>query len=260
MTWGIPFILEPLAKPIPWHTSCPVLCKAFGPKPNPSAISLDPDRDFYPYLRKKERKDLPKKKFRLLLSGECASKSKIKRETPWSKIEGKQRKKKRKSSIKDWRKAKEKEIMKILGQRSEESKRKDAEKAFGPNNVWIMYKIVMRKKNRNETMTWYAWRSPLLGYQPNLCARVSVAPCQKENRIGKGQNTQSQIPHQTCHYKKRSYWPMIAHVIFDLIGNDLKRHVLTYLWFGIRMKHLPVWDLYTLSDFSSIFSLTQCFL
>ena len=44
-------------------------------------------------------------------------------------------KKKRKSPIKDWRKAKEKEIMKILGQRSEESKRKDAEKAFGPNNV-----------------------------------------------------------------------------------------------------------------------------
>ena len=42
---------------------------------------------------------------------------------------------------------------------------------------------------------------------------------------------------------------MIMHVIFDLIGNDLQSQVMTYLWFGIRMKHLPVWDLYTLSGF-----------
>jgi len=42
---------------------------------------------------------------------------------------------------------------------------------------------------------------------------------------------------------------MTTHVIFNLIGNDLKSQVMTYLWFGIRMKHLPVWDLYTLSGF-----------
>jgi hypothetical protein len=42
---------------------------------------------------------------------------------------------------------------------------------------------------------------------------------------------------------------MITHVIFDLIGNNLQSQVMTYLWFGIRMKHLPVRDWYTLSGF-----------
>jgi len=42
---------------------------------------------------------------------------------------------------------------------------------------------------------------------------------------------------------------MITHVIFDLIGDDLQNQVMTYQWFEIRMKHLPVWDWYTLSDF-----------
>jgi len=31
---------------------------------------------------------------------------------------------------------------------------------------------------------------------------------------------------------------MITHVVFDLIGNDMKNQVMTYLWFGIRMKTL----------------------
>ena len=46
---------------------------------------------------------------------------------------------------------------------------------------------------------------------------------------------------------------MITHVIFDLIGNNLQSQVVTYLWFGIRMKHLPVRDWYTLSDFLLFF-------
>ena len=37
--------------------------------------------------------------------------------------------------------------------------------------------------------------------------------------------------------KKKSYWSMITHVIFDLIGNDLQNQVMTYLWFRIRIKH-----------------------
>jgi len=50
-------------------------------------------------------------------------------------------------------------------------------------------------------------------------------------------------------FPKNSYWSMITHVIFYLIGNDLQNQVMTYLWFKIRVKHLPVWGLYTLSDF-----------
>ena len=30
------------------------------------------------------------------------------------------------------------------------------------------------------------------------------------------------------------------HIIFDLIGNDLQSQIMTCLWFGIRMKHLPM--------------------
>ena len=42
---------------------------------------------------------------------------------------------------------------------------------------------------------------------------------------------------------------MIMHVIFVLIGNDLQNQFMTYPWFEIRIKHLPVWGLCTLSDF-----------
>jgi len=38
---------------------------------------------------------------------------------------------------------------------------------------------------------------------------------------------------------------MIMRVIFDLIGNDLQNQVMTYPWFGIRMKHLPVGECFS---------------
>ena len=74
----------------------------------------------------------PKKKFHLLLSCECASKIKRKRENPRSKIGGKQ-KKKRKPPIKDWRKARKRK--KISDQRSKERKREIYRKIIGPDNV-----------------------------------------------------------------------------------------------------------------------------
>jgi len=45
---------------------------------------------------------------------------------------------------------------------------------------------------------------------------------------------------------------MIAHIIFDLMGNDLQSQIMTYLWFGVKMKHLPVWDFIHFVQFSSI--------
>ena len=42
---------------------------------------------------------------------------------------------------------------------------------------------------------------------------------------------------------KKAYWSMmIMHIILDLIGNDLQNQFMTYLWFGIKMEHLPVWN------------------
>jgi len=45
---------------------------------------------------------------------------------------------------------------------------------------------------------------------------------------------------------------MIMYIIYDLMGNDLESQSMIYLWFGIKMKHLPVWDLIHLEQFSSI--------
>jgi len=42
---------------------------------------------------------------------------------------------------------------------------------------------------------------------------------------------------------KKTYWSMmIICIILDLMGNDLQNQFTTYLWFGIDMKHLPVWS------------------
>jgi len=49
-----------------------------------------------------------------------------------------------------------------------------------------------------------------------------------------------------------SYWSMIVHIIFDLMGNDLQSRIMTYLWFGVRMKHFLVWDFIHFEHFSSI--------
>ena len=52
---------------------------------------------------------------------------------------------------------------------------------------------------------------------------------------------------------RKSYWSMmIMHIIFDLMGNDLQNQFMTYLWFGIKMKHLHVWSFIHLVRFSSI--------
>ena len=50
---------------------------------------------------------------------------------------------------------------------------------------------------------------------------------------------------------RKSYWSVIVRLIFDLIGNHVQNRVMVQLWFGNRIKHLPVWVLYTMSDFFS---------
>ena len=42
---------------------------------------------------------------------------------------------------------------------------------------------------------------------------------------------------------KKFYWSMmIMHIILVFMGNDLQNWFMTYLWFGIKMKHLSVWS------------------
>ena len=106
-----------------------------------------------------------------------------------------------------------------------------------------------QEKERKETRACDTWSDPLFYYQPKsfVLTTISSHAIHKQKRK-RPKHPEPNFPPKTPLLKK-SYWSMIARVIFDWIGNDLQSQVMTYLWFGIRMKHLSVWDLYTLSSF-----------
>ena len=145
--------------------------------------------------------------------------------------------------MKEWEKAKKER--KILDQGSEENKR-NMQKGFWTRQYLNNTELSPSKQNHDPK-----WPSPF-DCQPNSCALVTFSPRTKQKQKRKRQkHSKPNFPprkKQTIP-KKMSYWSMITHVIFDLIGNDLQNQVMTYLWFRIRIKHLPVWDWYTLSDF-----------
>ena len=173
-----------------------------------------------------------------MLSCKWASKSKRKRENPQSKIGGKQKKRKKKENfpIKDWRKAKERK-RKFPDQRSEESKSKIYRKVVGLGNVWIMYKIVTSKREKKRNHHLRHIKLPLL-VTNQIVVPVSLSHHAKQKkRNGKGRNAQSQTHHSYQNPKS-----IIAHIIFHFMGNDLQSQIMTCLWFGVRMKQLPVWD------------------
>ena len=92
------------------------------------------------------------------------------------------------------------------------------------------------------------WSSPF-DCQPKSCAPMTFSPRTKQKQKRKRPKHPKPNSPPKSHSQNKSYWSMLTHVIFDLIGNDLQNQVMTYLWFGIRIKHLSVWGLYTLSDF-----------
>ena len=156
---------------------------------------------------------------------------------------------------------------KIPNQRMGESKKEGSSwskkpeemcrEVFGPDNIWTIQNChQMNKKGRKGNHD-LKWSSPF-DCQPKSCALATFSPRtkqkkQKKKKPGKSKAKNTQKPKEETtkrtHSQGKSYWSMITHVIFDLIGNDLQNQVMTYLWFGIRMKHLPVRDWYTLSDF-----------
>ena len=119
-------------------------------------------------------------------------------------------------------------------------------KVFGPDNIWTIQNChqVNKKKGNHDPK----WPSPF-DCQPKSCALATFSPRTKQKQKRKRQKHSKPNSPPKNHSQNKSYWSMITHVIFDLIGNDLQNQVMTYLWFGIRIKHLPVWDWYTLSDF-----------
>jgi len=159
--------------------------------------------------------------------------------------EKEKKRKKKNQSIKDWRKEKENREEKI--------------KFFGPDNVWTMCRIVEREKyKRRAIVTWLkpggcVKRSPVL-VTNQIFVSALVPQRTKEKRKQKGERPGQPKPNfQTKSNLIKSYWSMmIAHIIFDLMGNDLQSQSMTYLWFAFKTKHLLVWDFIHLERFSSI--------
>jgi len=144
---------------------------------------------------------------------------------------GRKQKKERKFLVKDRKKTKE-----------------IYRKVFGPDNIWTIQNChqVNKKKKGNHDLK---WSSPF-DCQPKSYAPATFSPRTKQKQKRKRtKKFKAKIPTKNTILKKKSYWSMIMHVIFDLIGNNLQNQVMAYLWFGIRMKHLPMWDWYTLSGF-----------
>jgi len=151
---------------------------------------------------------------------------------------------------KSGRKQNEKIPNRRVGERKKEKKIpiKDRKKTreiyrmvFGPDNIWTNTELSpsKQKKKGNHDLK---WPSPF-DYQPKSCVSASFSPRTKQKQKRKRPKTfKAKIPTKNTIPKKKSYWSMITHVIFDLIGNALQDQVMAYLWFGIRTKHLPVWD------------------
>ena len=146
------------------------------------------------------------------------------------------------------RKKEKKKGKKVPDQRKQ---KKYAERSLD-RTISEQYRIVTKWTKRRKGNHDLKWSSPF-NCQPKSCALATFRPALNKNRKGKepkkNHHQKPKNPPKEPVSKGKSYWSMIMHVIFDLIGNNLQSQVMTYLWFEIRMKHLPVQDWYTLSDF-----------
>ena len=121
-------------------------------------------------------------------------------------------------------------------------------KVVRPDDIWTIqncHQINKKKEKKPRSKVVFSLRLPT----KILCVGDLFASHKTKTEKKKARKLKAKFPTKRTHSQEKSYWSMIAHVIFDLIGNYLQSQVMAYLWFGIRMKHLPVRDWYTLSEF-----------
>ena len=251
--WGIPFILEPNQTP-------PCIMSSHSTSFESKSwltINLDPgwECQSLPSEAKKKRRKISNQRKK---EGKFPIKQKAKKKKERRKISN-QRKKERKgnSQSKSGRKKKEKkekkkekeEGKKAPDQGSKEIRR-NVQKGLWTGQYLYNTELSPNEQKKRERKPWSeSGLLPLITNQNPLC-RWLVRLAQNKSRKGKGQkHTKAEKPTKRTHSQGKSYWSMITHVIFDLIGNNLQSQVMTYLCFGIRIKHLPVRDWYTLSGF-----------
>jgi len=184
--WDIPFIPEPLAKPTPWHTSCPAVLQAFWPKTSNHHKPWPWMRISIPILERRNNgvSQEKKKSFTIELLTRFHNK-----ESSRSKI-GRKQKKKRNSLLKIGRKQKKKK-----SSRSKIGRKK--EKYTERSSDQTIFELSQANKKRKETTTW-SGPLPLIANQ-NPVLQWLFCPALNKNRKGKGQNTQSQISHKKNH-------------------------------------------------------------
>ena len=176
----------------------------------------------------------------------------------------KKQKEKRKSPIKDWRKAKEKE--KISDQRLKESKRKRKnswskigrkQKINIQKNHWTRMSeqcTELSKRKRKKKATKVVWKlrdagsSHLPSWHPNLCARTcSHWTKEKRKKIdkGKARTPKSQIPHQTHHSRKSPIDPLLR--MLSLIWLEMICKVKSWYIYGSELGwNTCLCEIYTL--------------
>jgi len=108
-----------------------------------------------------------------------------------------------------------------------------------------MCKIVKREKyKRRAIITWLkpgGVKRSLALVAKQIFVSTFVSCRTKEKRKQKGERPEQ--PKQNFLPKSNPISPidpLIVHIIFDLMGNDLQSQSTIYLWFGIKMKHLSV--------------------
>ena len=161
---------------------------------------------------------------------------------------GRRHKKEKKRKIPNQRVGESKKGKKIPDQGSEENRR-NMQKGLWTrqylNNTELSPSKQEKERKPRPKVVFSLWLPTKI-----LCVGDLFASRKTKTEKEKGQkHTKAKKPTKRTHSQGKPYWPMITHVIFDLIGNNLQSQVMTYLWFGIRMKHLPVRDWYTLSGF-----------
>ena len=143
-----------------------------------------------------------------------------------------------------------------MNQRLKKSKGKKKRGGFfGPNYIWTMCRIFKRGKYKRREMITYlkprgVKRSPAL--VTNWIFVSSLVPHRtkekRKQKRGKARTTKAKFPTKIQPYKVLLIHDDCAYYLwFD--GNDLQNQSTIYLWFGIRMKHLPVWDFIHLERF-----------
>ena len=148
-----------------------------------------------------------KKKERRKISNQRVGESKKKRKKIPNQRMGESKKGRRRRKESSW-------------SRIERKQKKCAERSFD-QTISEQYRIVTKWTNGRKGNHDLKWSSPF-NCQPKSCVLATFLPGTKpKQKRKKPKKSKAKKPTKRTRFQGKSYWSMITHVIFDLIGNDL---------------------------------------